>query len=340
MKEVQSILSCYRRSMSGSFEIAIVKGSSGAGKSFLTQLVGSSIVSEGGIFLVRKFDQMQQLRPFSGLAEALDQYCALLIDQLGSNWVNTVVDKLRSALGRDASYLIKIIPKLSLSNQSPIAFALFGVQLSTMGNIPVGRRFSLLAMALLDKLKSKEYDGEVMFLVARVSCLVEPCQSIMDLHTRAEVASLVAGDVQNACINRNARSVILFWSGAKLEDVNRGISQALHFIQREFDPMSFLLMSYQGLVLALMGNKAKVDLDARVSEQNDANHRQLMLALVDVFKSRIREFITFLTFYSLPISTGPPSSFLHRTSFPEMTPKNVISKVVSCQLELQLDTLD
>jgi predicted ATPase len=99
--------------MSGSFEIAFVKGSSGAGKSFLTQLVGSSIVSEGGIFLVGKFDQMQQSRPFSGLAEALDQYCALLIDQLGSDWVNTVVDKLRSALGRDASYLIKIIPKLS-----------------------------------------------------------------------------------------------------------------------------------------------------------------------------------------------------------------------------------
>jgi hypothetical protein len=167
---------------------------------------------------------------------------------------------------------------LGLSNQSPIAFALFGVQLSTMGNIPVGRRFSLLAMALLDKLESKEYAGEVMFLVARVSCLVEPCQAIIDLHTRAELESLVAGDVQNACINRNARSVIHFWSGAKLEDVNRGISQALHFIQREFDPMSFLLMSYQGLVLVLMGNEAKVDLDARVSEQNDANHRQLMLA--------------------------------------------------------------
>jgi hypothetical protein len=167
---------------------------------------------------------------------------------------------------------------LGLSNQSPIAFVLFGIQLSTMGNIPVGRRFLLLAMALLDKLESKEYDGEVMFLVARVSCLVEPCQSIMDLHTRAELELLVVGDVQKACINRNTRSVIHFWSGAKLENVNRGISQALHFIQREFNPMLFLLMSYQWLVLVLMENKAKVDLDARVSKQNNANHRQLMLA--------------------------------------------------------------
>jgi hypothetical protein len=112
-QEVESILSCYRRCMSGSFEIAIIKGSSGSGKSYLANIVGKSIAAEGGIFLLGKFDQVEQSRPFSGLTAALDQYCALLIDQLGSDWVNSVVDKLQSALGRDASYLIKIIPKLS-----------------------------------------------------------------------------------------------------------------------------------------------------------------------------------------------------------------------------------
>ena len=61
-----------------------------------------------------KFDQMQQSRPFSGLAAALDQYCALLIAQQGSDWANTVVHKLQAALGRDAPYLMKIIPKLSV----------------------------------------------------------------------------------------------------------------------------------------------------------------------------------------------------------------------------------
>ena len=113
-EEVQTILSCYRRSISIAPEIAIVKGVSGAGKSFLTQLVGSSIVSEGGIFLMGKFDQMQQSRPFSGLAAALDQYCDVLISQLGSYWANTVVNNLQTVLGRDASYLMVIIPKLSV----------------------------------------------------------------------------------------------------------------------------------------------------------------------------------------------------------------------------------
>jgi predicted ATPase len=168
---------------------------------------------------------------------------------------------------------------LGLSNQSPIAFALFGVLLSTMGKIPVGRRFSLLAMALLNKLESKEYAGEVMYLVARVSCLVEPFQAVIDLHTRAELASLVAGDVQHACINRGTRSVIKFSTGAKLEDVNRGISQALLVVKmQEFNTVLFLLMTFQWLVLVLMGNEADADLNARASEQNDTNPRQLMLA--------------------------------------------------------------
>ncbi|KAL3767422.1 hypothetical protein ACHAWO_010078 [Cyclotella atomus] len=75
-EEVQTILSCYRRSISIAPEIAIVKGVSGAA--------------------------------------ALDQYCDVLISQLGSYWVNTVVNNLQTAFGRDASYLMVIIPKLSV----------------------------------------------------------------------------------------------------------------------------------------------------------------------------------------------------------------------------------
>ncbi|KAL7501976.1 hypothetical protein ACHAXN_000302, partial [Cyclotella atomus] len=209
--------------------------------------------------------------------------------------------------------MVQVTFKYGLSNQSPIAFALFGVLLSTMGNIPVGRRFSLLAMALLNKLESKEYAGEVMYLVARVSCLVEPFQAVIDLHTRAELASLVAGDVQHACINRGASSVIKFWSGAKLEDVNRGLSQSLLVAKRqEFNAVSFLLMTFQRVVLVLMGNEADADLNARASEQNDTNPRQLMLA------SSCKLFVSYLfsrddtkecgeTYYELKLKTRTPA---------------------------------
>lgn len=63
-----------------------------------------------------------------------------------------------------------LLQSLGISNQSPVGLALFGALLcGDFGNIPVGHRFSMLAMALLGKLESKDVAGEVMSLVSRVS---------------------------------------------------------------------------------------------------------------------------------------------------------------------------
>jgi hypothetical protein len=45
-EEIQSILSCYQRCISGACEFAIVSGSSGAGKSWILEKVGSAIIAE------------------------------------------------------------------------------------------------------------------------------------------------------------------------------------------------------------------------------------------------------------------------------------------------------
>lgn len=114
-QEMQTILTSYRKCMSGSREIVIVKGESGAGKSTLTQCVAVDIISKGGLVLMGKFDQMQQSRPFSAVASALDQFLDLLLSQLGSDWAMTVTNKLQYAFGQvDPSYLIKVLPKLGL----------------------------------------------------------------------------------------------------------------------------------------------------------------------------------------------------------------------------------
>jgi hypothetical protein len=55
-EEFKTIISCYHRCMSGSNEIAIIKGESGSGKSYMCQKLGSSIISQGGLFLIGKFD--------------------------------------------------------------------------------------------------------------------------------------------------------------------------------------------------------------------------------------------------------------------------------------------
>jgi predicted ATPase len=113
-QEIQSILTSYQQCMSGSLEVVVVKGESGAGKSILAQCVASSLISNGGLVLMGKFDQMQQSRPFSALASALDQYLDVLISQLGSDWAGIVVHRLQMTLGKDASFLIKVLPKLGL----------------------------------------------------------------------------------------------------------------------------------------------------------------------------------------------------------------------------------
>ncbi|KAL3805300.1 hypothetical protein HJC23_009007 [Cyclotella cryptica] len=111
-EEFESIQSCYRRSISGSCELAIISGESGTGKSWLAQRVGTYLSEQGGIFLSGKFDQMKQAKPFAALASAFDQYCDVLIRERDADWVELVVCKLQVAVGNDACHLIKIIPKL------------------------------------------------------------------------------------------------------------------------------------------------------------------------------------------------------------------------------------
>ena len=112
-EELQSIQCSYHRCQTGSSEFAIIKGESGSGKTWLAHRVGNFVIADGGLFLMGKFDQLQQRRPFSALASAFDQFCDILIRQEGSEWVEAVVGNLHSAFGQDIFYLINIIPKLS-----------------------------------------------------------------------------------------------------------------------------------------------------------------------------------------------------------------------------------
>ena len=109
--QLDTIKSSYRSFVSGSSEIAIVEGESGSGKSWLAQRVGSSIESNGGLFLRGKFDQVND-KPFSALSAAFDQYCDTLLREKTSNWAVCVVDHLKEELGQGACHLFSVIHKL------------------------------------------------------------------------------------------------------------------------------------------------------------------------------------------------------------------------------------
>eukprot|EP00956_Cyclotella_meneghiniana_P001108 scaffold1292_cov71-Cyclotella_meneghiniana.AAC.8 len=113
-EEFEAIKSCYNRSISGLCEIAIIRGESGTGKSWLAYRVGKFAISSGGLVLAGKFDQMHEAKPFSALASAFDQYCDLLLGLDDAEAFKLIVDNLKSALGQDVYPLFKVIPKLEI----------------------------------------------------------------------------------------------------------------------------------------------------------------------------------------------------------------------------------
>jgi predicted ATPase len=121
--ELESIVSSYRQCLAGSSEFVVIQGESGSGKSWLAHQVGSLLIEEGGLFLMGKYDQLQQSKPFSVLASALDQYCDVLISSIESNWAKGVINELQAVLGRDACYLTAVIPKLGQILSNNFAYA-------------------------------------------------------------------------------------------------------------------------------------------------------------------------------------------------------------------------
>ncbi|KAL3822933.1 hypothetical protein ACHAXA_011648 [Cyclostephanos tholiformis] len=104
----------YRRSISGENECAVIVGPSGIGKTVLANRLGSFASADGAFFLSGKFDQLQQMTPFSALASAFNEYCHRMSERGQSRHRQEVATKLRMALGGEAGHLLKVIPNLGL----------------------------------------------------------------------------------------------------------------------------------------------------------------------------------------------------------------------------------
>jgi len=114
--EFQSLQDSYQRAVLGSAELAIITGLSGTGKTTLAKRFGDYVsCTHKGYFLMSKFDQMEQVGPFSAIASALDKYIDLLLgeEDLNRDRLEIMSSKLRLTLGRDICYLTSVLPSLS-----------------------------------------------------------------------------------------------------------------------------------------------------------------------------------------------------------------------------------
>src|SRR3990167_5239790 len=111
--ELKLLLQFFSRAVSGGFELVLVGGYSGIGKSRIIKELGKPIRDRNGFFVEGKFDQFKRDLPYSAMGEALSgltHHVLSLPDQGFSQWQQ----KLRHALGSNGPYIATLLPELEL----------------------------------------------------------------------------------------------------------------------------------------------------------------------------------------------------------------------------------
>eukprot|EP00984_Skeletonema_dohrnii_P019052 scaffold9047_cov76-Skeletonema_dohrnii-CCMP3373.AAC.2 len=118
--ELATLKESYQRSVSSGCEVAMIYGSSGIGKSMLSNKFAEDVTSRrdghihdggSGVFLSGSFDKLQQSQPFHAISSAFDEYCTLLSTRDDST-VEMVSTALKRDLGDEISSLVTAMPSL------------------------------------------------------------------------------------------------------------------------------------------------------------------------------------------------------------------------------------
>eukprot|EP00984_Skeletonema_dohrnii_P018221 scaffold8454_cov74-Skeletonema_dohrnii-CCMP3373.AAC.1 len=118
--ELATLKESYQRSVSSGCEVAMIYGSSGIGKSMLSNKFAEDVTSRrdghihdggSGVFLSGSFDKLQQSQPFHAISSAFDEYCTLLSTRDEST-VEMVSTALKRDLGDEISSLVTAMPSL------------------------------------------------------------------------------------------------------------------------------------------------------------------------------------------------------------------------------------
>ncbi|KAL7547548.1 hypothetical protein ACHAWF_010831 [Thalassiosira exigua] len=110
--ELSLLQESFNRSIAGDNELGVIVGESGIGKSVLAHRLGSYISSSGGLFLSGKFDHLQQAQPFSAISSAFHDYFHEMSTEGRSTHLEKVASEVNAKLGKDARFLLNIVPGL------------------------------------------------------------------------------------------------------------------------------------------------------------------------------------------------------------------------------------
>ncbi|MDB9515329.1 AAA family ATPase [Kamptonema animale CS-326] len=120
-REVQTLLETFGRVANGAFELMLVAGFSGIGKTAVINEIHKPIVRWNGYFIKGKYDQFNRNIPFSAFVQAFRDLMGQLLsesDEQLQAWKN----KILLALGQNGQVLIEVIPELEqiIGKQPPV----------------------------------------------------------------------------------------------------------------------------------------------------------------------------------------------------------------------------
>jgi len=109
--EMQALKESYQRSISSGCEVAMICGTSGIGKSKLSEEFARSAEESGSIFISGRCDKLQS-QPLKPISSAFNKYCAWLSVNDRST-AEKIAAALKEYLGEDLASLVSAIPNLA-----------------------------------------------------------------------------------------------------------------------------------------------------------------------------------------------------------------------------------
>lgn len=123
-QEVEILLAAFERVAApplGGFEIVLVSGYSGIGKSSLVNEINKPIVERRGYFIKGKFDQFKRNIPYAAIIQAFQELIQQLLTESKAN-ITKWKEKILGAIGTNGQVIIDVIPEVELiiGTQPPV----------------------------------------------------------------------------------------------------------------------------------------------------------------------------------------------------------------------------
>ena len=120
-KELSNLIATYERVCNGGYELMLISGFSGIGKSALVNELQKFLLEKRGYFISGKYDKYRRNTPYSGVINAFKELIRQILAE-DNEKIESVKQKLKAKLGINGRVITNVIPEVEIliGKQPPI----------------------------------------------------------------------------------------------------------------------------------------------------------------------------------------------------------------------------